>query len=229
MMTERTHAFIAARYYDHLTRRFACRGREAFIHATRSYAEQRGRRMARRAIRDGEKLNWTNYYRYGEWVSSPDCIAEGTSNQFSFIRYEPEGVLEITRCPWKAQFTDMGADATAGALYCSVLDDSIARGFNPELHYTIERTMETDVTCIHRLKDVDFGPDTDLSKREGVTKDFDYHCGHLYWVFRTVTCAVFGPEGGEVAEQVLRDVREQYGEETAEKLKQFEQTNFEMI
>ena len=96
-MTERTHAFLAARYYEYLTRKFGQQGKAAFVHATRHYAEQRGRRMARRALRDGEELNWTSYYRYGEWVSSPECIAEGTSNQHSFIRYEPEGVLKSGR------------------------------------------------------------------------------------------------------------------------------------
>ena len=46
-MTERTHAFLAARYYEYLTSRFGDRGKAAFVHATRYYAEQRGRRMAR--------------------------------------------------------------------------------------------------------------------------------------------------------------------------------------
>lgn len=228
-MTERTHAFLAARYYEYLTRQFGQQGKAAFVHATRHYAEQRGRRMARRALRDGEELNWTSYYRYGEWVSSPECIAEGTSNQHSFIRYEPEGVLKITRCPWKAQFAEMGVDGTAGALYCSVLDDSIARGFNPGLRYDIDQTMETEEYCIHRLQNLDFTPETDLSKRPGVTKDFDYHCGHLYWAFRTVAEAVFGAEGRALAEQVLRDVRERYGEDTEAKLKEYEDTDFEMI
>ena len=140
-MTERTHAFLAARYYEYLTRKFGQQGKAAFVHATRHYAEQRGRRMARRALRDGEELNWTSYYRYGEWVSSPECIAEGTSNQHSFIRYEPEGVLKITRCPWKAQFAEMGVDGTAGALYCSVLDDSIAA--EPGLHAGDGSVQET--------------------------------------------------------------------------------------
>ena len=147
----------------------------------------------------------------------------------SFIQYQPEGVLKITRCPWKAQFEDMGVNGTAGALYCSVLDDSIARGFNPRLRYDIDQTMETEEYCIHRLQDLDFTPETDLSKRPGVTKDFDYHCGHLYWSFRTVAEAVFGEEGREIAWKVLQDVREQYGPETEEKLKEYEKTDFEMI
>ena len=55
---EKTHAFIAAKFYVHLTEHFGERGKAAFTHAVRYYAEQRGRRMAQRAIRDGQPLNY---------------------------------------------------------------------------------------------------------------------------------------------------------------------------
>lgn len=56
---EMVHATIAARFHVRLTGAFGERGRMAFLHATRCYAEQRGRRMAQRAIRDGvEVLDW---------------------------------------------------------------------------------------------------------------------------------------------------------------------------
>ena len=34
-MTERTHAFLAARYYEYLTRQFGQQGKAAFVHADR--------------------------------------------------------------------------------------------------------------------------------------------------------------------------------------------------
>ena len=51
---EKVHAFIAAKFYVYLTEAFGERGERAFIHGTQYYAEQRGRRMAQRAIRDGK-------------------------------------------------------------------------------------------------------------------------------------------------------------------------------
>ena len=69
---ERTHAFIAAKYYVHLTERFGERGKAAFLHATRYYGEQRGRRMAQRAIRDGKELTYETYCQYGEWVNTEE-------------------------------------------------------------------------------------------------------------------------------------------------------------
>ena len=53
---EKVHAYIAAKYYVYLTEEFGRRGELAFLHATQYYASQRGRRMAQRAIRDGEEL-----------------------------------------------------------------------------------------------------------------------------------------------------------------------------
>ena len=58
---ERVHAYIAAKYYVHLTEHFGESGKKAFLHATQYYALQRGRRMAQRAIRDGQELTQAMY------------------------------------------------------------------------------------------------------------------------------------------------------------------------
>ena len=63
--TELSHAFIAAKYYVYLKEIFGDRGEAAFLHATRYYGEQRGRRMAQRAIRDGKPLTYETYCQYG--------------------------------------------------------------------------------------------------------------------------------------------------------------------
>ena len=90
---EKVHAYIAAKFYVYLTEAFGERGKMAFIHATQYYAEQRGRRMAQRAIRDGEPLTPANYYRYGEWVGTEDMKAEGCGNTMTYQSYLPEAVM----------------------------------------------------------------------------------------------------------------------------------------
>ena len=77
---ERVHAYIAAKYYVHLTEHFGERGKKAFLHATQYYALQRGRRMAQRAIRDGQELTQATYNYYGEWVNTESAKEEGISN-----------------------------------------------------------------------------------------------------------------------------------------------------
>ena len=78
---EKLHAYIAARFYVRLTHTFGEKGKAAFIHGTQYYAEQRGRRMAKRAIADGQPLTYETYRAYGEWVSTEEMKAAGCANR----------------------------------------------------------------------------------------------------------------------------------------------------
>ena len=97
---EMVHAYIAAKYYVHLTERFGERGKAVFLHATRYYAEQRGRRMAQRAIRDGQPLNFETYCRYGEWAGTQEVQALGLHNQAEVKSFSPDYEVHIYVCPW---------------------------------------------------------------------------------------------------------------------------------
>lgn len=223
---EKVHAYIAAKFYQHLAERFDERGKMAFIHATQYYAEQRGRRMAQRAIRDGQPLTPANYYRYGEWVNTDDVKAEGCQNVMRYTAYQPEAVLLVTQCPWATQFRQMGLGATAGAEYCSHLDNSIVRGFNPYLTYEVDQTLQTSDHCVHRMKDVDFDAGTDLTKKPGALRDFEYHCAHSYWAYAEVTKAIFRQEGEAVNGRVLADFEADYGKQMADTLRSYRDVNF---
>ena len=65
--TEESQTFLVAAYYRELKETFGERGIEAFVHAVKQYGMQRGNRMAQRAIRDGQKLDYITFCRYGEW------------------------------------------------------------------------------------------------------------------------------------------------------------------
>ena len=96
---EKVHAFIAAKFYVYLTEAFGERGERAFIHGTQYYAEQRGRRMAQRAIRDGKELTYANYLEYGEWVNTQEIIDEGCANKSTIESWAPDYRIHITMCP----------------------------------------------------------------------------------------------------------------------------------
>ena len=93
---EKVHAFIAAKFYVYLTEAFGERGERAFIHGTQYYAEQRGRRMAQRAIRDGKELTYANYLEYGEWVNTQEIIDEGCANKSTIESWAPDYRIHIT-------------------------------------------------------------------------------------------------------------------------------------
>lgn len=223
---EKVHAYIAAKFYVYLTETFGERGKDAFIHATQYYAEQRGRRMAQRAIRDGKKLTPANYYRYGEWINTKEIQEEGCGNETERSGFNPDLTLKITKCPWFTQFREMGLNLTAGDEYCRHLDNSIVRGYNPYLTYEVDQTLQTCDFCIHRLKDVDFDEHTDLSKNPENLRDFTYHCAHSYWSYSEVCSAIFKSEGEQVNQKVLSDFKQDYGTEMADTLVKYRNTNF---
>ena len=225
---EKVHAYIAAKYYVHLTERFGERGKAAFLHATRYYAEQRGRRMAQRAIRDGQPLTYETYCRYGEWVSTEEIREAGAANSMTVAEVSPDYVMHIHVCPWHEQFKEMGL-AEAGVLYCSDLDASICRGFNPEISYRTLQTLHDHDYCIQVVADAGLSEGQTIAKNPAGLKSFEYHCAHSYWSYREVAVSVFGAEGKELSDKVLRDFEADHGREMADILKSYEGTNFNVI
>lgn len=223
---EMTHTFIVAKYYVHLTEKFGDRGREAFIHGTRYYGGQRGRRMAQRAIRDGQKLNYETYCRYGEWVNSKEAGELGILNQSEVVEINPDYTMHIHVCPWHYQFTKMGLK-DAGLTYCSVLDAAICNGFNPEIVYQVPQTLHDHDYCIQTIKNAGVSGEKIEKKPEGI-KPFEYHCAHAYWAFGEVAEAVFGADGAGIRDKVLKDFAAEYGNEMADKIEEYRDTNFNM-
>lgn len=224
---EKMHAFLAARYYQRLTGVFGERGKQAFIHATQYYGEQRGRRMAQRAIRDGQALTYHTYMQYGEWVNTEEITAAGCANQAQVQAFQPDYVLKVTRCPWHQQFKEMGLPE-AGSVYCAHLDNSICRGFNPYIVYQVPQTLHTTDCCLHIVRDAGLTSNQRPAKKPEYLHPFSYHCAHSYWAYRSVVTAIFGMEGEELSLQVLQDFADAYGQERADTLLSYRNTDFNL-
>ncbi len=239
---ERMHAFIAAAFYRELTERFDGRGKAAFIHATRYYGEQRGRRMAQRTIRDGRKLDFAAYREYSEWAPTREMAEKGWSGISQTTACPPDLELCITRCPWNIQFREMGLTA-AGELYCAEIDRAICRGFNPELTFDVLQTLNTSDHCLQIMRGacaaaVPAGseglPEAEAEKagtpaeNGSNVRDFEYHCAHIYFAYASVTEAVFGEEGRAAAQAVLESFAHEYGDERAKDILRYRKTDFSL-
>lgn len=225
---EKVHAYIAAKFYGHLTEKFGQRGEAAFLHATRYYAEQRGRRMAQRAIRDGQPLTYETYCRYGEWVSTEELKELGVANQSAVETFSPDFEVHIRVCPWHAQFKEMGL-VKAGVLYCSDLDASICRGFNPKINFKTLQSLHDHDYCIQVVKDSGLKEGDQPVKRPEGLKSFEYHCAHSYWSYSEVTASIFGAEGEAVNAEILKEFGQDYGQDMADTLAGYKYTNFNVI
>lgn len=222
---EKVHAYIAAKYYVYLTEAFGENGKDAFLHGTRYYAEQRGRRMAQRAIRDGQPLTYETYCRYGEWVNTEEVKALGVANQAETITVTPDYETHIFVCPWHAQFREMGL-SEAGVLYCSDLDASICRGFNPQIDYRTLQSLHDHPYCIQVIKNSGLSEGDRPKKRPEGLKSFEYHCAHSYFSYREAIIGIYGAKGEEIAGKVLRDFTGDYGSAMADTLMRYRNVNF---
>ena len=222
--TEESQTFLVAAYYRELKETFGERGIEAFVHAVKQYGMQRGNRMAQRAIRDGQKLDYITFCRYGEWEPSEEVVAAGKVSKTQIAGYIPDYELHVLTCPWYRGFEKF--DSEAGALYCANLDEAINQGFNGRIPFRTVQTMHTADCCIFRVLDAGITPETDLRHRPGTVRGFDYHCADVYVAFATVSAGVFGQQGQDLAARVLERFGQQYGEEMAQKLQQLAGENF---
>ncbi|MBR6816475.1 MAG: L-2-amino-thiazoline-4-carboxylic acid hydrolase [Clostridia bacterium] len=226
--TERHHAYIAAVFYKLLTEKFGKRGEQAFVLATQRYGEQRGSRMAQRAIRDGKPLDFANYKAYGEWVNTQSIIEEMGGNQSEDITYAPDYTFKVTVCPWARQFADMDMKE-CGALYCTHIDRSIARGFNPYLVYEVPQNMNDREYCIQALRGANFEEGKIPGSSPENRKEFDYHCAHIYYTFSDTVIAIFGEDGEDIAQEVYDEFSKTYGSRMAWVLAEYGDEDFNYI
>lgn len=210
-------AFLAAKFNVRLKQEFGEQGRKAFIHASQCYAEQRGHRMAQRAIRDNRELNAETYERYRELLAGHIVEIKETS---------PDLVLCVKKCEW-AEYYDELELVEAGREYCTHLDLSISRGFNPYMPYEINLDVD-GCWCEHRLEGANIDQSAPLGPVEGVFQSLEYHCGNLYWVFSKILVAIFDSQGQSLSEKVLADFAEEFGVDMANRLMLYRNLDYDV-
>ena len=222
--SEKTQAYVAGKYYEYLKKSKRENYREIFMLATKHYAMQRGSRMAQRALRDGQKLDYATFCRYGEWIPSREMLNAGEACAKVEISVEPDYEYHVTYCPWNRQFVDMGQEE-AGRIYCGCLDEAILRGFNEAVKFRTVQTRYEGAECIFHIKEAGIRTGEVLEQKPENVRDFGYHTAHTYYAFREIVEAVMGEQGKEAARRVLEDFRKDWGEELTEKLAAYSTTN----
>lgn len=226
--TEKHHAYLIGTFYQELMKACPEKAEAVFIMCTQRYAEQRGSRMAQRALRDGRRLDYTTYREYGEWTNTDTVIKEGHQNAGETVLWAPDHIEKVYMCPWAAQFKTMSLEK-CGTLYCSHVDQSIVRGFNPLLVYEVPQSMHESGYCIQISKGADFLENQEFHKHAEYRLDFSYHCGHCYKTFKEITEAILEEQGRSVSSAVLMCFTKDFGKEMAECLLSFENKNFNII
>jgi hypothetical protein len=185
---EAVQASIVAYFYKALVKKGE-QGLAVFKKAVQYYAEQRGRRMALRALRDGRKLTWAAYAAYGEWFSTLPMKAEASVE-------DGDKVTTISDCPWARTFAGLGL-TECGKAYCDEIDLGLARGFNPDLVFELRSYLHDSDRCVQVCKG--FDPAEKIPVPADGKKDWKYHCAHTLSAFGEITAAAGFGEAVEEA------------------------------
>lgn len=218
MLNEKQHAFIVAQYYRLLHETDPAGAERVFLFCTRKYAEERGARMAQRALRDGCELTLGTYMSYGEWE-----YTDPSFTQSDVVETSPDHHYLVKKCPWSTQFRDMDALDCAKS-YCRDLDLSIARGFNPDANFEVRSTMHTAGVCDFVLHGAGEKPRS--PRNPDNQRPFAYHCAHLLTTFDRCLRNIYGARGSAMTAEVERRFGEQYGSDALQELRDNKSRDF---
>ncbi len=224
---EKTHALVAGLYYRELTALDAQKGKEAFACGTVLHGMSRGRRMRERVLKDGEKPDFRNYFRYGEWRPSEYSKSLGRPAA-EVLSVSPDRVLSIPNCLWHDQFQEMGL-GEAERIYCAEIDRAIVRGFSPDLEYRTEQTLLDHPCCIQRAVSAGLKEGETLDRKEEYVKDFGFHCANSFYAYRQAAERFFPGKGETAAQKVLDKIEKELGREAAELLDSYRGYDFDHI
>ena len=207
------HAALFGFLSKRCIQRFGQNGRQAVLDCAAQYGRERGQRMAKRCLANGDALTMFNYLAYGEWRALPG------EADVRVVEYQPQYKTHSHKCPWCEGWKKHGL-LSYGSLYCLAVDHGVVEGFNPACAIEINQLQsQGDPVCeFVWLQAGVRGPEDKQrldEKKKKLTatcsKDFRYHTGHLYRVFLSGLTQRFGPAGTEICEAALFDYRRYYG------------------
>jgi len=232
VFSETSHAILFALIARQVITRY---GKEAALSALRKairrYGEQRGRRMALRALANGDELSMASFLAYGEWSYVTDQAQMERMEDRADIR------LSVRRCPWDEAWKAAGL-LPYGRYYCQEIDAALLRGFNPDLRIEIDQTLSNDcLPCefIYRQaveapgKTLAFISEKSARLESRRVMPWEYHCGHLYQACSLIMGEEFGPPGRVTVQNALAEFGLRYGGAAAGTVAGYLKTDFDRL
>lgn len=222
------HAVLTGVFGEVLEGQAGRYGLQALGTAIVSYGRQRGRRMARRALEDGRKLDYEAYLAYSE-LSIP-----AQPGDYSVRSRSPVYINCCHRCLWAMAWRKFGMERY-GKVYCDYVDFSLVQGFSPDMVMLVETAIgRGDEVCA--FVNVGFEMTEEAENRINTLKaelgdrykrDFGYHCGHLLNSFDRVLGGIFPGYYERLRETALGRYGEIYSREVAQVLAGLAEQDFE--
>jgi len=202
----------------------------AISEAVRRYGLQRGRRMRKRAIRNGDPPDMASYRAYCEW------FAEEGSFATEIVEDSPVLITRTTRCPWMDAWKKTGL-VSEGHIYCSFVDDNLVKGFNEDLLLNVGPVLSDGKSgyCEFKWNGLDMRNESSnqtSARRERLmhetVKSWDYHIGHLLRQLNDTLIELM-PNGRDIMMASVRELAEVYGIDVREIFDRTAEVDYEMI
>ncbi|WP_245415699.1 L-2-amino-thiazoline-4-carboxylic acid hydrolase [Alteribacter populi] len=139
---------MMAKVFAHVSKavsvKFGEEGKEAVMEGVRTFGEERGRDIKRRAAEVGEPNGKDNY------LSNYDM---GRSELFEFeTHFHPTEIEQtFTKCAFADQWMKDGMEEH-GILYCHMIDPAVAKGFNPNFEVIHDQYVLKEGVCHFRFQ-----------------------------------------------------------------------------
>ena len=195
------------------------------------YGEQRGQRMAIRAMANHHALDMLGYIAYGEWKAGQGEMRMLISKEVPNLR------VKVPKCSWFTAWQDTGL-TQYGKYYCQDIDVAVIHGFNPELKLEVgDIKPEGKLECDMLFHNARLGPSETLTMlirkvfKPGRTAvmPWDYHTGHIYKTMKEVLVKELGAMGEEVVNRAMAEFSNRYGADAAQIVKEYQDVDFDVL
>ncbi|MDF2986702.1 MAG: L-2-amino-thiazoline-4-carboxylic acid hydrolase [Eubacterium sp.] len=194
-------------------------GKNAVINGVTRYGEERGQRMARRALQNGDELNLVNCQAYGEWRAKQGEMAGGVS------KAEPALVTYYNKCAWCEAWKKHGL-LEYGKYYCVTIDDAVFHGFRKDFSVrTISNlswgaeSCEFDWGIPMSDKDYELLTEKRAQLGDSCIRDFNYHTAHLFKTVGRILSEQLGVKGLEAVHKALKTFGDIFGTDYVKAIK----------
>lgn len=190
-------------------------GKGAILKGMTKYGNERGARMAARALANGDKLSTMTNQAYGEW--KPDYAGQ---MDFGTIHTEPTLQTYIAKCAWcdawkKHNLTEYGK------YYCVNVDNAVYQGFRSDFVCTPTTTAlswggeRCEFDWGHPLTAEEVTLLAEKKKLLGSScmKDFNFHTAHLLHTVGNTLKEELGETGELAVQKGIEEYIEKFGQE----------------
>lgn len=204
-------------------------GKEAILKGMTKYGNERGARMAKNALANGDDLTTMTNQAYGEW--KPDYAGQ---MDFGTIHTEPTLQTYIAKCAWcdawkKHNLTEYGK------YYCVNVDNAVYQGFRSDFVCTPTTTAlswggeRCEFDWGHPLTSDEVTLLAEKKKALGTNcmRDFNFHTAHLLHTVGNTLKEELGETGELAVQKGIEEYIEKFGQEYFDVLGEINHAEFQ--